>query len=324
MSIIADEKQSMLSTRMEAAAGGPLLSSSPTAKSVALPLERSSSERVPRVITTRPQLAISDQELRARVQWLHKTSSHFQLAYDRVAFADAQARTLLETLEEAYSLVFHFTHESFTDRFQVFAVDQRATSLLGRAVRSHFNFQERAIYLAQTSSQNIYSELIEHVTHAMRIARYAKHYGHTPGWAALEEAFSVFLNERLSISPDVFPFYSADADLIANHVYATHPESLANLWGTPSFQALNFYQMVLTGAFFLHLGDIYSDDRIATLSKSDYAITSETFRAFFGVTLEALEEAWRRHLPVAQIALTQEEQDAMLTKWQRSIECQTH
>jgi len=195
---------------------------------------------------------------------------------------------------------------------------------LGRAVKSHFNFLERAIYLAQTSSQNIYSELIEHVTHAMRIARYAKHYGQTPGWAALEEGFSVFLNERLSISPDVFPFYSADADLIANHIYGQHTEKLSALWGDEASRALNFYQLVLTGAFFLHLGDIYSDDSIATLSKSDYAITSETFRSFFGTTLEALEEAWARHLPASLIALTHEEQEAMLTKWQRSIECQTH
>ena len=326
-------------TRLETAAGGPFISSSsarptvaaqspnPDAAKTSANVERPSGP--PRVITTKPQLAISDQELRARVQWSHKTSPHFALSYDRVAYAEPQVHTLMDTLEEAYSLIFHFTHESFTGRFQVYAVDQRATALLGRAVRPHFNLEERAIYLAQTSSHHAHAELVQYLTHAMRIARYTRHYGHTPGWAVLEDGFSVFLNDRLSILPYVFPFYGADVDLIAHHLQNKHHECLAAIWnpdavrrgGVDRADSLPVHQLILAGAFFLYLGDTFSDDQVVTFSKSDYAITNETFRDFFHATLEELEQAWLRHLPASLITLTHEEQEEMILRWDRAIEC---
>ena len=278
-----------------------------------------STDKPPRVITTKPQLAINDRELRARVQWSHKTSSHFALSYDRMAFAEPQIRTLLESLEEAYSLVFHFTHESFIGRFQIYAVDQHATSLLGRAVHPHFNLEEPAIYLTQTSSHHAHAELVQHLTHAMRIVRYTKHYHQTPGWSVLEDGFSVFLNERLSILHNVFPFYGADVDLIAHHLQSKHTEKLSTIWNKVSGM-LSVHQLILTGAFFLYLGDTFSDDRIVTFSKSDYAITNETFRDFFSATLEELESAWINHLPGSLIALTHEEQEDMILRWDRAIE----
>ncbi len=313
----------MVIARTELEAGSSLIGSSSNGIAAGASAAMISPARPKRVITTRPQLPISDQELRARIVWATMTSPHFQLAYDQSAFAVPRAKLILETLESAYSLIFHFTHESFADRFQVHAVDQRSSELLGRAVRPHFNFAERAIYLVETSSQNIYAELIEQLTHAMRIVRYAKHYDHTPGWATMEEGFSVFLNERLSISPAVYPFYGADADVIAYHIYKDHPSKIVDLWAIPSIP-LTVTQRVLAGAFFLHLGNIYSDDQIATFSKSDYPITSETFQAFFGARLEELEDAWVTHLPSALIALTHEEMDVMLQKWERTIEGRYH
>jgi hypothetical protein len=305
----------------ETAAGGSFVGSSGPAPSIPGVIANSSrlTEKPRRVITTKPQLPISDHELRARIQWSHKASSHFVLSYDRIVFAEPQAHTLLDALEESYSLIFHFTHESFADRFQVYALDQRATSLLGRAVHPHFNLEERAIYLTQTSTHNAYAELVPYLTHAMRIARYVKHYGHTPGWALLEDGFSIFLSERLSILPNVFPFYGADVDLVAYSIQSKHHANLSTAltsWSDP----LPVHLLVLSGAFFLYLGDTYSDDRIVTFSKSENPITNETFRDFFGATLEELERAWMKHLPGSLIALTHEEQEEMALRWERAIE----
>ncbi len=302
--------------RMEVASGGDLLHSSvPSDGQVA-----SLPARPARVITTKPPLAISDQELRARVQWAHKTSSHFQISYDRAAFSELRVTTLYETLEAAYSLVFHFTHEAFAGRLQVYAVDQRAKTLLGRSLRPHFNPEEPAIYLVENGSRQMQEELVELLTHAMRLARYARHYEQTPGWAVLEEGFGIFLNERLAMQPDVFPFYGAESDLIAHHIYQTHGAKLREVWSAVP-HALSTDQIVLAGAFLLSLGDTFSDDRVVTLSKSDYPITSETFRTFFDRSLDDLEAAWLQHLPHSLVALTEEEQERRIQHWDSAIEC---
>jgi len=280
------------------------------------------SERPSRVITTKPQLPISDQELRARIQWGHQLSSHFELLYDRISFSEKRAFNLLESLEIAYSLIFHFTHESFPDRLQVYAIDQRQPALLGRTVRPHFNLEERAIYLVESSSQNVQAELVELLTHGMRIARYSRHYGRTPGWALLEDGFAIFLSERLSTQPEVFPFYGAEADVIASHLYRSNKETLVSIWNMAHHS--NAHHIILAGAFILYLGDTFSDDRVSTFSKSDYAITNDTFRTFFGGTLGDLEAAWQQHLPLSLLSLTEEEQDVMVQHWDRAIDCRRH
>jgi hypothetical protein len=226
---------------------------------------------------------------------------------------------LNESLEIAYSLIFHFTHESFTDRLQVYAVDQRATGLLGRTVSPHFNLEERAIYLVEGGARNVHSELAGLLTHAMRLTRYARHYHSTPGWAALEEGFSLFLSERLSTQPDIFPFYSAEPDVIAHHLYRKHEMHLARIWNAEA-GTMRVRERVLVGAFMLYLGDTFSDDRVVTFSKSDDAITDETFRTFFNATLIDLQAVWLHHLPLSLVALTEDEQEAMIQHWDRAIE----
>jgi hypothetical protein len=298
------------SAGMEPAAGGQLASS---------PVQDDREPRPARVITTKPQVALSDQELRARVQWAHRASSHFQIAYDRTAFSEIRAAMLNESLEIAYTLIFHFTHESFTDRFQVYAVDQRATGLLGRSVWPHFNLEERAMYLVESGSRSVHSELAGLLTHAMRLSRYARHYHATPGWAVLEEGFGLFLSERLSTQPDLFPFYGAEPDIIAHHLYRKHELHLPAIWNISPYE-LKIQERILAGAFMLYLGDTFSDDRVVTFSKSDDAITDETFRTFFGASLSDLEAIWIHHLPLSLVTLTEEEQSAMVQHWDRSIE----
>ncbi len=297
-------------TGIEPAAGGQLASSQ---------MHADLESRPARVITTKPQVALSDQELRARVQWAHRASPHFQIAYDRTSFSETRAAMLNESLEIAYTLIFHFTHESFTDRFQVYAVDQRATGLLGRSVWPHFNLEERAMYLVESGSRSVHSELAGLLTHAMRISRYARHYHTTPGWAALEEGFGLFLSERLSTQPDLFPFYGAEPDIIAHHLYKKHDLHLPSVWNA-SHDTLKVEERILLGAFMLYLGDTFSDDRVVTFSKSDDAITDETFQTFFGASLAELEGTWTQHLPLSLVALTEEEQSAMVQHWDRSIE----
>ncbi len=308
-----------MNTSAEAAGGEPF-SGEPSPNSI----HHSDFEPRPtRVITQKPQLALSNQELRARVQWGHRASGHFHLAYDRTSFNESRAAMLIESLEIAYTLIFHFTHESFTDRFQVYAVDQRATSLLGRHVSPHFNLEERAFYLVESGSRNIHSELAGLLTHAMRLPRYARHYYATPGWAALEEGFGLFLSERLSTQPDLFPFFGAEPDIIAHHIYHHHDLHLPAIWSaTPD--ALKVQERILAGAFMLYLGDTFSDDRVVTFSKSNDAITDETFLTFFGHSLAELESIWVQHLPLSLVALTEDEQQSLIQHWDRAIESICH
>jgi hypothetical protein len=275
-----------------------------------------------RVITTRPQVPISDQELRARVTWGHETSPHFSLTFDRVSFTPHQADTLLAQLETSYSQIFHLTHESFADRCAVYAIDQRATGLLGCAVHPHYNSHERAIYLIETSRHRAECDLVRTVTHAMRHPRFEKHYYSTPGWAALEEGFSIFLTERLGVSASPFPLYGTQHDLVASHL-TTKGHTVAGLWNDP-LTTFTSDQLALLGAFFLYLGDTFSDDRVVAFSKSEDAITAETFRAIFGEALDELEYAWTQRLPLSLVALMQSEQDALLQKWEQAIEGHRH
>lgn len=279
--------------------------------------------RPARVITRKPALPISDAELRARIQWASKTSPHFQLFYDRATFSAPRAAALNELLEIAYSLIFHFTHESFAGRCSVYVIDQREPALLGRSMHPHFNAEEAAIYLIESGSRQAQEALIEMLTHAMRIARYARHYEQTPGWATLEEAFGIFLSERLSMQPDVFPFYGAESDLIAHHLYHAHSTTLHEIWNAQP-HTLSIDGMILAGAFMLSLGDTFSDDTVVTFSKSDDSITNDSFRTFFGRSLKELEEAWLQHLPIAMLTVTGEEQERILQHWDRSLECRRH
>jgi hypothetical protein len=278
--------------------------------------------RAQRVITTRPQVPISDQELRARVQWGHETSPHFSLTFDRVSFSARQAESLLATLETAYSQVFHFTHESFAERCSVYAIDQRAAGLLGCAVAPHYNSHEQAIYLVETSRHRADCDAVRTVTHAMRHARYGRHYYNTPGWAALEEGFSIFMTERLGISENAFPFYGTQSDLVASHL-SKKGHGICSLWKEPA-TAFTANELALLGAFFLYLGDTFSDDRVVTFSKSEDAITPDTFRAIFGESLEELEYAWTERHPLSLMALMQDEQDALLQKWEQAIDGHKH
>ena len=139
----------------------------------------------------------------------------------------------------------------------------------------------------------------------------------------LEEGFSIFLSERLSMQPDVFPFYGAGSDVIAHHLYHAHGEKLHETWNLPP-HSLTTDQLVVAGAFMLHLGDTFSDDRVVTFSKSDYAITNDTFRTFFGGTLDDLEATWLQHLPTSLLSLTEDEQAATVQRWDRAIECKRH
>jgi hypothetical protein len=276
----------------------------------------------PRVITTRPQVAIGDGELRARVQWGSRTSAHFALTFDRISFSDKQSESLLATLEAAYSQIFHFTHESFADRCHVYAIDQRLDVLMGCAVRPHFNAEEQAIYLVETSRHHADCDVARLVTHAMRGARYGRHYRQTPGWPALEEGFSIFLTERMALGADAFPLYGAAPDVVAHHLVQARRLQLAPVWSAA--RDFTAHELTLLGAFFLYLGDTFSDDRVVAFSKSEDAISEETFRRAFGESLDELEYAWTQRLPVSLVAHTLAEQEAMLQKWEQANEGHWH
>ena len=281
---------------------------------------RAHGARSPRVITPKPPLPISDAELRARIQWGNRTSPHFQVFYDRTNFSVPRAAALDELLEIAYSLIFHVTHESFPGRLSVYVIDQREPALLGRSMQPHFSPEEPALYLIENGSRQAQEELIELLTHAMRLPRYLRHYTQTPGWATLEEAFGIFLTERFSMQPDSFPFFGAESDLIAHHLYHAHLATLEAVWNAPPF-GLSIDGVILAGAFMLSLGDTFSDDTVVAFSKSDDAITSASFRNFFGRSLVELEQAWLQHLPIALLTMTEEEQERILQHWDRAIEC---
>jgi hypothetical protein len=157
----------------------------------------------------------------------------------------------------------------------------------------------------------------------MRHARYQRHYGMTQGWSLLEEGFSIFLTERLALGGESFPLHGALPDVVAHHLIFDQKHSLVDLWSKPRSE-FSANDLSLLGAFFLYLGDTFSDDRVVSFSKSEDAITAETFSRAFGESLDELEYAWTQRLPVSLLALTLEEQEAMLQHWERAIEGHRH
>lgn len=281
---------------------------------------RAPAGRTTRVIQTTRQRPISDVEFRNRIQWQQILSPRFALNYDPVAFPSTHAVSILEELEQAYSLIFGYTHEAFTDRWKVYVADSQSSALHGHMLSSHIDIPNRSLCLLHGPTQHLYSDLVLLLTHAMRIRRYERHYEHTTGWASLEDAFALFLNERIALQPEVFPFFGADPDLIAHNIYYHHSNaSIARTWQSAPNRR-SFFDSVLFGAFFLYLGDTFSDDRIMDFSKLDGDVGSDQFAEFFGASLDELEHAWIAHLPVCRLSVTSEEQESMLQHWERTVE----
>jgi hypothetical protein len=272
-----------------------------------------------RSLHKKPAVPISDNDVRSRLHWEHTNSAHFDLLYDSQSFKSKEANILLYQLETAYHNIFYLTHEGFGDRFMVYAFDARTPALLGRSVRSHFNAGDRTIYLARTNSEAIEAELIMAMAHAMRFPRYLKHYGITRGWAMLEDAFAVFLSERLRSDKPVFPFYGADPEVIvASLKEKSQVRLLTHIWPSRNF-ANGLERFVIGGAFLLFLGDVAGDDKIVGLSRHDEEVSGRTFQLYFGKSLETLEEHWQEHLPKYRLSYTHEECDEMITNWAEHI-----
>ncbi|MBS1904910.1 MAG: hypothetical protein JSS75_14485 [Bacteroidetes bacterium] len=265
--------------------------------------------------TERPLVAISDTEVRARVQWGNLPSRHFNVYYDRICYHEKEAATLAVMLDDAYRAVFAMTHEGFFDRVPVYLCDLRSPSLLGRKAATHFNVGERSVYIVRSMTLSAEAELIPMVVHATRFHRYLKHYGITPGWAMLEDAYATFVAERIAHHRLTHPFFGAEPDVIAHHVIArSFLPSLSYAWQSVRFSS-DLERRVLAGAFLVYLGDTASDDRVTTFSKCDDDVTSTTFRAYFGKSLEQLEAAWHEHLPKALMSYTDDERNDMLGHW---------
>jgi hypothetical protein len=218
-------------------------------------------------------------------------------------------------------MIYYHLQESFLDRYQVYLVDQRATPLLGRSVRPHLNREERAIYLVESSSQHVHSELVRMLTFAMRESRLRS----TPAAEAaiLEDSFAIFLNQRLSPISEVFPFYGAHYDIVAHHLHSSQPYDLVRLWESADGCA-SLHERVLSGAFLLYLGDTFGDSGVVRLATNNDTVTARTFDEHFGGPLSVLERHWREHLPVALLSITREEYDEMIRRWDETIDCKRH
>jgi len=271
-----------------------------------------------RSLTKHALLPIADSELRARVRWGHVSSQHFALSFDADMFHPNETRTLLATLESRYHQIFSLTHETFNDRMIVYAVDLRSPSLLGRSARTHFNLAERTIYLIRSGVDAFDVELTQALVHAMRFSRCIKHYGITPGWAMLEDAFAVFVSERLRENHKVFPFFGVEPNLVIHFLLEKSAVRLLSyLWESKQF-ASPLERYVLAGAFLLYLGDALGDDKIISLSRIDDTVLSGTFRDYFGESLTKLEERWFEHLPRTLVSFTEEERKSALNEWLHS------
>jgi len=271
-------------------------------------------------ITPRPLVKITDSELRARVQWIHHTTPHFEISYDKICLHGVEIETLSHVLESAYQSIFFLTHEGLSERFPIYITDLRSPSLMGRKTSTHFSAGERAIYLVRNSHESLDTELVAMLTHAMRFPRYIKHYGITRGWALLEDAFATFLSERIqNKTKHTYPFYGVESDIIAEYLKenAVLPK-LAYSWHSLRF-ASELERRVLAGAFLLYLGDIASDDRVVEFSKYDDEISGDTFKVFFGKNLEDLEEQWSEHLPKALLGYTEIEHREMMEHWKKMM-----
>lgn len=275
-------------------------------------------------ITPRPLIKITDSELKARVQWIHHTTPHFEISYDKICLHSVEIETLSHVLESAYQSIFSMTHEGLSDRFPIYITDLRSPSLMGRKTSTHFSAGEGAIYLVRNSHESLDTELIAMLTHAMRFPRYIKHYGITRGWALLEDSFGTFLSDRLQGNhKHSYPFYGVEPDIIAHYLkeHAVLPK-LFYSWHSLRF-ASELERRLLAGAFLLYLGDTESDDRVVEFSKYDDEVTSDTFKIYFGKTLEELEEGWTEHLPKALLGYTEIEQRDQLEHWKKMMAWRT-
>jgi hypothetical protein len=262
--------------------------------------------------------ALVDRELRAALAWNSCSTPHFMLHYESGRFENREIESILKLLEQSYTSIFSQTHEAFADRLEMFLVDARSQVLLGRRLPSHLNVEEKTLYLTKLPYQPLHQQLIEHLTHAMRMPRYAKNYHDE--WALMEDAFAVFLNHRLSPQQDVFPFFGIEPDVIAHELIASkRVRSIIDCWTSPESCSI-IERQVLNGAFFIYLGDTYSDDKIVELSKCDGDISIDTFKQFFGRSLEELANEWVEHLPTSLLCMTREELDHAVTRWEKKID----
>lgn len=266
-------------------------------------------------LTRHALVPVADGELRARVRWGHAASEHFALSFDADVFHPNETKTLLATLELQYHEIFSLCHETFNDRMIVYAIDLRSPSLLGRTARTHFNLAERTIYLVRSGIESFDVELTQSLVHAMRFSRCIKHYGITAGWAMLEDAFAVFVSERLRGNHKVFPFFGAEPNLVIHYlIEKSAVRLLSYLWEARQFaSALERY--VMAGGFMLFLGDALGDDKIIAFSRTDDVVLAGTFQDFFGDPLTKLEARWFEHLPRSLMSFTEEEQKAAITEW---------
>lgn len=272
-------------------------------------------KRATRSLTPHALLPVGDGELRARVRWGHVNSQHFALSFDAEIFHPNETKTLLQMLESRYHQIFSLTHETFSDRMIVYAVDLRSSSLLGRTARTHFNLAERSIYLVRSGIDAFDAELTQALVHAMRFSRCIKHYGITAGWAMLEDAFAVFVSERLRENHKVFPFFGTEPNLIIHYLLEKSAVRLLSyLWESKQF-ASPLERYVLAGGFLLYLGDALGDDKIVAFSRIDDVVLSGTFREFFGDSLTNLEQRWFEHLPRTLVSFTEDERSLSLNTW---------
>lgn len=269
-------------------------------------------------LTRHALVPIADSELRARVRWGHASSEHFALSFDADVFHSSETKTLLATLEMQYHQIFSLIHETFNDRMILYAIDLRSPSLLGRTARTHFNLAEGTIYLVRSGSESFDTELTQSLVHAMRFSRCIKHYGITGGWAMLEDAFAVFVSERLRGNHKVFPFFGAEPNLIVHFlVEKSSVRLLSYLWEARQF-ASSLERYVVAGGFLLFLGDALGDDKIISFSRTDDVVLAGTFHDFFGESLTKLEARWFEHLPRSLMSFTEEERAAAITEWLHS------
>ncbi|HET9136233.1 MAG TPA: hypothetical protein VFO76_06315 [Candidatus Kapabacteria bacterium] len=265
--------------------------------------------------TQKPLVDVSDSELRARVHWANISTPRFFVHYDRVCYHEREAGTIAHTLEDICRTIFSMTHEGFYGQLQVYLCDLRSPALLGRKTKTHFNLAEHSVYLVRSSFEAAEAELVAMISHAMRFGRYLKHYGITPGWAMLEDAFATFVTERVMPGRSSYPFYGADPDVIAQHLKGRGLlPSLSYAWHSVRFSS-EIERRVLAGAFLLYLGDTASDDSVIHFSRWDDDITSNTFEVCFGASLDQLEEDWTAHLPKTLCLYTDAERQEMILRW---------
>jgi hypothetical protein len=264
--------------------------------------------------------ALVDRELRAALAWNHASTPHFNLNYEDARFEKREIESVMKLLEQSYSSIFSQTHEAFNDRLEMYLVDARSQMLLGKKLSTHLNVEEKTLYLTRFPYQPLHAQLIAHLTHAMRMNRFAKNYQDYQAWALMEDAFAVFLNHRLAVQPETFPFFGIEPDIIVHELMkSARVRSLHDCWEAPA-KCNVLERQVLNGAFFLYLGDTYSDDRVVELSKCDNEITTETFKDFFGKTLDELEAEWVSHLPTSMLAITRDELDLAIHRWEKKID----